>query len=333
MEAYPAGEQGGDGVVDNALVREFPPRALDKVERLLDLLGELGDHPFLKDKIALHGGTAINLFMLDAPRLSVDIDLSYVGALDRDEMLAERPIVERSIDEVARSQGYPVFGARDGHAGRTFLLGYRSQWGPDHVKIDCIYMNRSPLMPIERRSPILRPELDVPLFTDAELAGGKVKAFFDRVKVRDLYDVANLKRVLDGRSAAERAVAHKAVLFYASLSASFPHGFEDRPGRFAGRGREARAALARCRGMKGTMFIKPPNLPYDQRFQKSLPIEIKVRHQKRETDMVNIVSNIALLPATLSADTVGSVVMTPAWIKAGMDYFMKDDQETPATKP
>ena len=229
--------------MDNAPVREFPPRALDKVERLLDLLGELGEHPFLKDKIALHGGTAINLFMLDAPRLSVDIDLSYVGALDRDEMLAERPIVERSIDEVARSQGYPISGARGGHAGRTFLLGYRSQWGPDHVKIDCIYMNRSPLMPIERRSPILRPELDVPLFTDAELAGGKVKAFFDRVKVRDLYDVANLKRVLDRRSAAERAVAHKAVLFYASLSASFPHGFEDRPGRFAGRGRELEEQL------------------------------------------------------------------------------------------
>ena len=229
--------------MDNALVREFPPRALDKVERLLDLLAELGEHPFLKDKIALHGGTAINLFMLDAPRLSVDIDLSYVGALERDEMLAERPIVERSIDEVARSQGYPVSGARGGHAGRTFLLGYRSQWGPDHVKIDCIYMNRSPLMPIERRSPILRPELDVPLFTDAELVGGKVKAFFDRVKVRDLYDVANLKRVLDRRSAAERAVAHKAVLFYASLSASFPHGFEDRPGRFAGRGRELEEQL------------------------------------------------------------------------------------------
>ena len=83
-------------------------------------------------------------------------------------------------------------------------------------------------------------------------------------------------------------------------------------------------AYGRCLAMNGTMFIKPPNLPYDQRFQKSLPIEIKVRHQKRETDMVNIVSNIALLPATLSADTVGSVVMTPAWIKAGMDYFMKD---------
>lgn len=106
--------------MDNALVREFPPRALDKVERLLGLLGELGDHPFLKDKIALHGGTAINLFMLDAPRLSVDIDLSYVGALDRDEMLAERPIVERSIDEVAALRDTPSPGRKTGMpAGRS----------------------------------------------------------------------------------------------------------------------------------------------------------------------------------------------------------------------
>ena len=40
---------------------------------LLDLLAELSEHPLLKDKLALHGGTAINLFMLNIPRLSVDI--------------------------------------------------------------------------------------------------------------------------------------------------------------------------------------------------------------------------------------------------------------------
>jgi hypothetical protein len=59
--------------------------------------------------------------------------------------------------------------------------------GPDRVKIDCIYMNRSPLMAIERRASTLMPGLRVPLFADAGLAGGEVKAFFDRVKVRDLY--------------------------------------------------------------------------------------------------------------------------------------------------
>lgn len=80
--------------MDNALVREFPPRTLDKVERLLDLLAELDEHPMLRGKWALHVGTAINLFMLEVPRLSMDIDLSYVVALDRDAMLAERPAIE-----------------------------------------------------------------------------------------------------------------------------------------------------------------------------------------------------------------------------------------------
>lgn len=116
--------------MDNALVREFPPRTLDKVEMLLDLLAELDEHPMLRGEWALHGGTAINLFMFEVPRLSVDIDLSYVGALDRGAMLSERPAIERSIGEVARSQGYAVSGAPGDHAGRTFILNYRSQWSP-----------------------------------------------------------------------------------------------------------------------------------------------------------------------------------------------------------
>lgn len=112
-------------------------------------------------------------------------------------------------------------------------MNYRSRWGADHIKIDCIYMNRSPLISVEHRTSPLRPEL----------AGGKAKAFFDRVKVRDLYDVANLRRVLDGRSMEERATAHKVILFYASLSATFPRGFENRPERFADRSRELEEQL------------------------------------------------------------------------------------------
>ena len=40
-------------------------------------------HPFLGTRMALKGGTALNLFVLDFPRLSVDIDLNYVGSSDR----------------------------------------------------------------------------------------------------------------------------------------------------------------------------------------------------------------------------------------------------------
>jgi hypothetical protein len=77
---------------------EFEPRTVDKVERLLDLLDEMERHPSLKGKLALHGGTAINLFMLDVPRLSVDIDVSYIGSVSREDMLADRPRIEGGIE-------------------------------------------------------------------------------------------------------------------------------------------------------------------------------------------------------------------------------------------
>ena len=75
---------------------EFRVEVLEKVVRLMGVLGGVRDHPFLKGKLALKGGTALNLFIFDLPRLSVDIDLNYVGAGDREAMVEERPMIERS---------------------------------------------------------------------------------------------------------------------------------------------------------------------------------------------------------------------------------------------
>ena len=55
----------------------FQVEPLSKVERLLALLDGLRSHTFLKGRVALKGGTALNLFVFDVPRLSVDIDLNY----------------------------------------------------------------------------------------------------------------------------------------------------------------------------------------------------------------------------------------------------------------
>ena len=63
---------------------------LEKVLRIKRLLIEFHSHPFLKDRLVLKGGTALNLFYLELSRLSVDIDLNYIGALDRERMLQER---------------------------------------------------------------------------------------------------------------------------------------------------------------------------------------------------------------------------------------------------
>ena len=54
-----------------------------QVQLLLDVLPEVAK----EECFAMHGGTAINLFYRDMPRLSVDIDLTYVPVADRNESL------------------------------------------------------------------------------------------------------------------------------------------------------------------------------------------------------------------------------------------------------
>ena len=50
-----------------------------QVALLLNVLPEVAKEP----NLALHGGTAINLFVRNMPRLSVDIDLTYLGPADK----------------------------------------------------------------------------------------------------------------------------------------------------------------------------------------------------------------------------------------------------------
>jgi predicted nucleotidyltransferase component of viral defense system len=86
----------------------FGAEPLEKVIRLMSLLGALASHPFLKSRIVLKGGTALNLFHFEVPRLSVDIDPNYIGAVDRDSMLAERPKVEQAMQAVCSREGFTV---------------------------------------------------------------------------------------------------------------------------------------------------------------------------------------------------------------------------------
>ncbi len=92
----------------------FRPDVLEKVAHLLGLLDTLQSHPFLKGKLVLKGGTALNLFVFDLPRLSVDIDLNYVGAENRNAMLEERPRIEQAVQAVFKREGYTV-----AYTGRT----------------------------------------------------------------------------------------------------------------------------------------------------------------------------------------------------------------------
>lgn len=102
---------------------------LEKVVRLLDILQEIARDPVLRERLALKGGTALNVFHLGLDRLSVDIDLNYVGALDRAVMEAERPEVEAALSRLLVSQGYDIRRQPDEHAGGKWLLRYASALG------------------------------------------------------------------------------------------------------------------------------------------------------------------------------------------------------------
>ena len=77
----------------------YKPEILEKVYRLLDIFKQFLSIPYLQERLVLKGGTALNLFYFNhVPRLSVDIDLNYIGHIDRAEMLEDKVII---IDEKA----------------------------------------------------------------------------------------------------------------------------------------------------------------------------------------------------------------------------------------
>jgi predicted nucleotidyltransferase component of viral defense system len=88
------------------------------------LLDTLQSHPFLKGRLALKGGTALNLFAFDIPRLSVDIDLNYIGAVSREAMLEDRPKIEQAVQAVFKREGFTVRRMPEEHAGGKWALRY-----------------------------------------------------------------------------------------------------------------------------------------------------------------------------------------------------------------
>lgn len=212
----------------------FDPMTVEKVQRLFDLVDGFNKHPDLRGKFAMHGGTPINLLLLDMPRLSVDIDMCYIASASREEMLEDKPTVEQAIQEMAAERGFVADPRRGDHAGRTFILNY--QYGPltDHVKIDVNYLHRSPLMPTVQRTSPIRPEVVVTTFSDEELIGGKVCAYLERVVLRDLFDLHSIGQFLGAKDGEYLALVHKVALYYYSISNLFPRSPIGRSRRFEG---------------------------------------------------------------------------------------------------
>src|SRR5512133_3979590 len=64
-----------------------------------DLLLQVIPHVANEDSLALKGGTAINLFLRSMPRLSVDIDFTYLPFYDRETALSNISVALDRIKE------------------------------------------------------------------------------------------------------------------------------------------------------------------------------------------------------------------------------------------
>ncbi|MBN2133599.1 MAG: nucleotidyl transferase AbiEii/AbiGii toxin family protein [Sedimentisphaerales bacterium] len=173
----------------------FRPEVLEKVIQLLNLLDRFNSHPFLKGRWALKGGTALNLFLFDVPRLSADIDLNYIGAVDRDAMLAERPKFEQALQAVCSREGMKITRMPTDHAGGKWRLRYDSSLGEGgNLEVDLNFMFRVPLWPILTRDTNVGTSSakQIPVLDLHELASGKLTALLARHTSRDLFDAQHL---------------------------------------------------------------------------------------------------------------------------------------------
>lgn len=176
----------------------FQPGMLEKVLRLLDLLEGFRSHPFLKTRLALKGGSALNLFVFNVPRLSVDIDLNYIGAADLATMKEERPKIEQAIQAVCEREGLSVRRIPREHAGGKWILNFASALGETGtLEIDANFMFRVPLWPVAQHDSRQVGSLEakaVPVLDVHELCAGKLTALLARHASRDLFDADVLFR-------------------------------------------------------------------------------------------------------------------------------------------
>jgi predicted nucleotidyltransferase component of viral defense system len=160
------------------------------------LLTQVAPLIFVDDTFALKGGTAINLFIRDMPRLSVDLDLVFPDhSLPRDEALARINEAIRQAAERLRARDFQTHTIAAADAGETKLLVRRAGI---EVKVEVNFVMRGTVHPvrISALTPTARDsllaDLEIPLVSLEEVYGGKLVAAMDRQHPRDLFDVMQL---------------------------------------------------------------------------------------------------------------------------------------------
>lgn len=160
------------------------------------LLTQVAPLVFADETFALKGGTAINLFVRDMPRLSVDLDLVLPDhTLSRDAALGAIKASLGKASDALKARGFQTHLAGAPAAGETKLFVRRDG---TEVKIEVNYVMRGTVRPVAtagltpKAQEVLQTELDIPVVSVDDVYGGKLVAAMDRQHPRDLFDVMHL---------------------------------------------------------------------------------------------------------------------------------------------
>lgn len=160
------------------------------------LLLESAPAIFETPHFAMKGGTAINLFIEDMPRLSVDIDVVYTDHhASRDEALKS---ISRGLDSTRKRLSNvgieaEISATKGGDEMKLFIRRGRHQ-----VKVEVNHVFRGTVLPVETQRlagearKVFTTELNAPVLAVPELYGSKLVAAMDRQHPRDLFDVHGL---------------------------------------------------------------------------------------------------------------------------------------------
>lgn len=188
-------------LLKQATLTGFKAEMLEKVWHLIGILDGINAHPYLQNRLVLKGGTALNLFLLKLPRLSIDIDLNYIGQVERGLMQEERPLIEAALQSICAEEGLemrraPNINNPGSHAGGKFQFKYESASGnKGNLEVDVNYMYRSTLWEPQNLQSIAVGEIqtkNVSILATEEIVAGKLSALFSRQASRDLFDVHHL---------------------------------------------------------------------------------------------------------------------------------------------
>jgi len=168
------------------------PNYTSTVQLLLAIAPAIFETPLF----AMKGGTALNLFVQDLPRLSVDIDVVFVRhdmARDvalkaiKEELAAAKARIERMgfVAEVRQNKA--------GDEAKMFVTDDTSE-----VKVEVNFVFRGTVLPPVRTSltasaqSLFAANIEVPILAIPELYGSKLVAAMDRQHPRDLFDVLHM---------------------------------------------------------------------------------------------------------------------------------------------